>query len=39
MSLPDATADHGMGHTYLLVLICHAAVITLLWLFGRVFSH
>jgi hypothetical protein len=39
MSLPDARADDGMGRTYILVLICHAAVITLLWLFGRLFSH
>ena len=39
MSLPDAPPERGMERTYILVLICHATVITLLWLFGRVFSH
>jgi hypothetical protein len=39
MSLPDASPDQGMGRTYILVLVCHAIVITLLWLFGRAFSH
>ena len=27
-----------MGRTYALVIACHAAVITLLWLFGHTFS-
>ena len=27
-----------MGRTYTLVIACHAAVITLLWLFGHTFS-
>lgn len=31
-------ADDGMGRIYALVLVCHAAVITVLWLFGRTFS-
>jgi len=39
MSLPDAPAERGMGRTYVLVLICHATAITLLWLFGHVFSR
>jgi hypothetical protein len=39
MSSPDANADRGMGRTYLLVLVCHTVVITLLWFFGHVFSH
>jgi hypothetical protein len=39
MSLPDARAVDGMGRIYFLVLVCHAVVITLLWLFGRTFSH
>jgi hypothetical protein len=39
MSLPDAPPEQGMGVTYVLVLICHATVISLLWLFGRVFSR
>ena len=45
MSLPDAGnvgdvgADRAMTRTYVLVLVCHAAVITLLWLFGRIFSR
>jgi len=39
MSLPDVPAERGMGRTYVLVLVCHAAAITLLWLFGHTFSH
>jgi len=39
MSLPDAPAERGMGRIYLLVLICHAVAISLLWLFGHLFSH
>jgi hypothetical protein len=27
-----------MGRTYSLVILCHAAVITILWWFGRTFS-
>jgi hypothetical protein len=34
--LPDE--DAGMRRVYALVIVCHAAVITALWLFGRVFS-
>jgi hypothetical protein len=30
--------DGGMGRTYLAVIVCHAGVITALWLFGRAFS-
>jgi hypothetical protein len=39
MSLPDAPPEQSMAGTYLLVLVCHATVITLLWLFGRTFSR
>jgi hypothetical protein len=39
MSLPDAPPEQGMGVTYVLVLVCHTAMIALLWLFGRTFSH
>jgi hypothetical protein len=39
MSLSDAPTERGMGRTYVLVFICHAAAITLLWLFGHVFSN
>jgi hypothetical protein len=31
--------DDRMGRLYELVLLCHATVITLLWLFGRTFSN
>jgi hypothetical protein len=31
--------DHDpMSRVYTLVIVCHAAVITALWLFGRIFS-
>jgi hypothetical protein len=39
MSLPDAGPEEGMTRTYALVLLCHATVITALWLFGRTFSN
>ena len=34
-----ADTDEGMGKIYALVVVCHAMVITLLWWFGRTFSH
>ena len=34
----QAGDDAPMGRTYILVIICHAAVITVLWWFGRHFS-
>ena len=34
---PGEAADH-MARTYALVIVCHAFVITALWLFGRIFS-
>ena len=37
-SPPVPDEDAGMRRTYTLVLLCHAGVITALWLFGRVFS-
>ena len=39
MDLPAASSEQAMRRTYVLVLVCHAAVITLLWLFGHLFSH
>ena len=36
--LEQADDNVPMGPTYTLVIACHAAVITLLWLFGRTFS-
>jgi hypothetical protein len=30
--------DPPMGRTYTLVVVCHIAVITMLWWFGRAFS-
>jgi hypothetical protein len=40
MSQPVARADDDppMGRTYTLVIVCHIAVITILWWFGRTFS-
>jgi hypothetical protein len=40
MSQPVVRADDDspMGRTYALVVACHAAVITLLWWFGRHFA-
>ncbi|HEY7059474.1 MAG TPA: hypothetical protein VH458_23225 [Vicinamibacterales bacterium] len=40
MSLPAPRPDEdeGMRRVYFLVLVCHASVITALWVFGRVFS-
>jgi hypothetical protein len=40
MPQPAARADDdpAMGRTYALVVLCHAAVITILWWFGRTFS-
>jgi hypothetical protein len=31
--------DSPMARVYTLVILCHATVITLLWLLGRTFSH
>jgi hypothetical protein len=31
--------DAPMGRVYALVILCHAAVITILWWFGRAFSR
>jgi hypothetical protein len=39
MSLPESGPEPAMGRTYALVLVSHATVITLLWLFGRTFSN
>jgi hypothetical protein len=36
---PPADDDRPMGRTYALVILCHAAVITSLWVIGRVFSR
>jgi hypothetical protein len=30
--------DQPMGRTYSLVIVCHVAVIAILWWFGRTFS-
>lgn len=38
MSFPDGESDEGTGRTYLLVILCEAAVITVLWIFQRVFA-
>lgn len=35
---PQSDDDRGMRRVYGLVVVCHAAVITLLWWFGHVFS-
>jgi hypothetical protein len=35
---PVAQDDERMSNVYALVIVCHALVITALWLFGRVFS-
>jgi hypothetical protein len=35
---PRADDDPPMGRTYTLVILCHAAMITILWWFGRTFS-
>ena len=34
----QADDDAPMGRTYALVVICHIAVIAILWWFGRTFS-
>jgi hypothetical protein len=34
---PDS--EPAMSRTYALVILCHAAVITILWWVGRTFSH
>jgi hypothetical protein len=39
MSLPQPASESRMVRIYMLVLVCHAAVITALWLFGRTFSR
>jgi hypothetical protein len=38
-NIPADIDDDGMRRVYTLVLICHATVIMLLWLFGRTFSN
>ena len=35
---PTDPPDKDMRRTYALVILCHACVITALWLFGRAFS-
>ena len=35
---PRPPEGSGMGRVYGLVILCHAAVITILWWFGRTFS-
>jgi hypothetical protein len=40
--MPSASTpgeDSPMGRTYALVVICHGAVIAILWWFGRIFSR
>jgi hypothetical protein len=40
MAQPPPADDAGpMGGVYAGVVLCHAAVIALLWWFGRTFSH
>jgi hypothetical protein len=40
MSQPSVSSDdRPMGATYAAVIACHLAVITILWLVGRTFSH
>ena len=39
MPADRAADDSPMGRVYTLVIVCHAAVITLLWWFGRTFSR
>jgi len=34
-----STDEAPMGRTYTLVVICHATAITLLWLFGHIYSR
>jgi hypothetical protein len=36
---PTANGDSPMGAIYARVVLCHAAVIALLWWFGRTFSR
>jgi len=36
---PEPRQDAPMGRVYTLVILCHAAVITILWWFGRAFSR
>lgn len=36
---PRPADDQGMSRVYGLVILCHAAVITILWWFGRTFSN
>lgn len=35
---PRSDEDAMMSRVYGLVIVCHAAVITILWWFGRTFS-
>jgi hypothetical protein len=37
--VPSAGDESRMGRTYVLVMVCQAAVTIALWLFGRVFSR
>jgi hypothetical protein len=37
--VPAADDDRPMARTYSLVIACHAAVITILWWVGRIFSR
>jgi hypothetical protein len=41
MAQPAAARDEDgpMARLYALVILCHAAVITILWWFGRTFSR
>jgi hypothetical protein len=34
----QADDDAPMGRTYAMVIVCHIAVITILWWFGRTFA-
>ena len=38
MSQANADNEAPMGRTYGLVIICHVAVIAILWWFGRTFA-
>jgi hypothetical protein len=38
MSVPDRTSEDRAARTYVLVVICEAAVITGLWILQRVFA-
>ena len=36
--VPQADDNVPMGRTYALVIVCHVAVISILWWFGHTFS-